>query len=324
MYKQHIERSFRLREVLYRIVALAVPITLGSLVIPLINMIDLSVVPLRLQAAGYSMEEATTLYGLLTGMASSIVQFPLILTISLAMSLVPAISEAQALKNKSLMQRRISMALRITMYFSIPASFGLFILAEPTTAVLFGDAGAAYPLAMMSFGLIFLSLYTTTSGILQGLGYVLEPVKYMFCGAVLKFGLSWFLTADPRLHIGGAALSTVISFLLASFLNISKVGAITGWRLSLGELLFKPLVASIFMSLGVYFGYRFVYGLMLAFLPLRMVQALSLGASISLGLLIFTVLMFLLGGISDQDLRAIPRIGEPLLKAARRLNLIKK
>ena len=324
MYKQAVERSFHLREVLYRIITLAVPITLGSLVIPLINMIDLSVVPLRLHAAGYSTEEATTLYGLLTGMASSVVQFPLILTISLAMSLVPAISETQALKNSSLMRERINLAMRITLYFSIPASFGLFILAEPTTVVLFGDADAAYPLAMMSFGLIFLSLYTATSGILQGLGYVLEPVKYMFFGAILKFGLSWILTADPRLHIGGAALATVISFLLASFLNISKVSAVTGWRLNFGELVLKPLAASVVMSIGVYFCYNSVFGLLPASLPLRLVQALSLAAAILLGLLIFVILLFLVGGVSAQDLRAIPRLGEPLLKMAQRLNLVKK
>lgn len=324
MYKQFVERSFRLREVLYRIIVLAVPITLGSLVIPLINMIDLSIVPLRLQAAGYSIRESTALYGLLTGMASSVVQFPLILTISLAMSLVPAISEAQALKDGSLMRKRINLALRVTSYFSIPASFGLLILAGPITAVLFGDADAAYPLAMMSFGLLFLSLYTSTSGILQGLGYVLEPVKYMFYGAVLKFGLSWVLTADPRLHIGGAALSTVIGFLLASFLNVNKVIAVTGWRLNFGELFLNPLAASAVMSLGVYLTYNFVFTLLPVSLPLRLVQSISLGAAVFLGMLIFVVLLFLSGGISAQDLRSLPRFGKPLLKVARRLNLVKK
>ncbi|MGI6308095.1 MAG: putative polysaccharide biosynthesis protein [Dethiobacteria bacterium] len=324
MHKQAVERSFHLKEVLYRIFALAVPITLGSLVTPLINMIDLSVVNLRLPAAGFTMEEATALYGLLTGMASSVVQFPLILTISLAMSLVPAISEAQALKNSSRVRGRIDLAMRITLYFSIPASFGLFILAEPTTIVLFGDADAAYPLAMMAFGLIFLSLYTSTTGILQGLGYVIEPVKYMLLGAALKFVLSWILTADPRLHIGGAALSTVISFFLASSLNISKVSAVTGWRLDFKGLVLKPLAASVVMSLGVYYCYNIGLGLLPAALPLRLVQALSLAVAIFLGVLIFVVILFLVGGIYAQDLRAIPRLGEPLLKIARRLNLVKK
>ncbi|MGI5823487.1 MAG: putative polysaccharide biosynthesis protein [Dethiobacteria bacterium] len=324
MRRQAVERSFHLREVLYRIFALAVPITLGSLVTPLINMIDLSVVNLRLPAAGFTMREATALYGQLTGMASSVVQFPLILTISLAMSLVPAISEAQALKNITRVRGRIDLAMRVTLYFSIPASFGLFVLAKPTTIVLFGDAGAAYPLAMMAFGLIFLSLYTSTTGILQGLGYVIEPVKYMLLGAALKFVLSWFMTADPRLHIGGAALSTVISFMLASFLNINKVSAVTGWRLDFKELIFKPLAATTVMSLGVYYSYNVALAFLPSTLSARFVQALALTAAIALGLLIFVVALFLLGGIYARDLQAIPHLGGPLLKVARRLNLIKK
>ena len=324
MHRQSIRRTFHLQEVLYRIFALAVPITLGSLVTPLINMIDLSVVNLRLPVAGFTTAEATALYGLLTGMAGSVVQFPLILTISLAMSLVPAVSEAQALKDSFRVRERIDLAMRITLFFSIPASFGLFVLAEPTTTVLFGNVDAAYPLVMMSFGLIFLSLYTSTTGILQGLGYVIEPVKYMLVGAALKFILSWILTADPRLHIGGAALSTVISFLLASFLNINKVSAVTGWRLNFKELVLKPLAASVVMSVAAYSCYNFGLGFWPATLPSRLVQALSLTAAILLGLFVFLIILFLLGGFHARDLQAIPRLGEPLLKIARRLNLVKK
>ena len=40
--------------------------------------------------------EATTQFGYLTGMATSLIRFPIILTTSLAASLVPAVSEAHA------------------------------------------------------------------------------------------------------------------------------------------------------------------------------------------------------------------------------------
>ncbi|RJX28435.1 MAG: polysaccharide biosynthesis protein [Dethiobacter sp.] len=320
--RQLVQRDFSSREVLYRIIALSIPITLGSLVIPLVNMVDLSVVPLRLHEAGYSTEEATALYGQLTGMASSVIQFPLILTIALAMSLVPAISEAQALKNNFLVKARTDLAMRFTLFFSIPASFGLFVLAEPTTLVLFENAPAAYPLALMAFGLIFLSLYTATSGILQGLGYVLEPVKYMILGTVLKIVLSWILTADPRLHIGGAALATVISFLIASLLNIRKVSEVTGWRFNFKELLLKPLTAALFMSWGVHVSYRVALGFFITAFSLRLAQASALFLAIMLGLIIFIMVLFLVGGVREEDLRAIPRLGYPLLKLARRFKLL--
>ena len=320
--KQVVRRDFGIGETIYRILALSIPITLGSLVIPVVNMIDLSVVPLRLHQVGYSTKEATALYGQLTGMANSIIQFPLILTIALAMSLVPAISEAQTLRNDLLVKNRTELAMRFTLFFSIPASFGLYVLAKPTTIVLFENAPAAYPLAMMSFGLIFMSLYIATSGILQGLGYVLEPVKYMVFGTIIKFVLSWYWTADPRLHIGGAALATVASFFIASLLNIRKVSKITGWRFNFNELLFKPLVAASFMAWSVHLAYGTIAGGFLPLFSARLAQALSLLLSILIGLFIFVLVMFLVRAVRKEDLEAVPHIGPHLVKLTRKLNLL--
>lgn len=324
MRNQAMTYNFSWLEVLHRIVVFSIPITLGSLVIPLINLVDLSVVPYRLHVAGFATEQATALYGQLTGMANSLIQFPIILTISLAMSLVPAISEAQALNSPSLIRKRTGLAFRITLFFSIPAAFGLFVLAEPTTAVLFDNVQAAYPLSILAFGIIFLSLYTATSGILQGLGRTLEPVKNMLVGASVKFILSWFLTAVPELNIGGAALSTVIGFSLASLLNIRKVSGLTGWNFVYKDLLLKPLVAALIMSLGSRFCFKFVLGLFLPAMQPRLAQGVSLLAAILAGMFIYALILFLAGGIRREELDSIGRLGQPLKRFAKSLNLLKE
>jgi stage V sporulation protein B len=322
--KQIIQREFSSKDILSRIIYLSIPITLGSLVVPLINLIDLSVVPLRLHEAGYSTAEATSLYGQLTGMANSVIQFPLIITIALSMTLVPAISEAQALKKRNLVEGRTDIAMRFTMFFSIPASFGLYVLAMPTTAVLFDNIPAAYPLSVLSFGFVFLSLYTSTSAILQGLGYVLDPVKYMILGAVLKTAFSWVLTADPRLHIGGAAFATVVSFFVASILNIRKVSQVTGWRFDWKDLLLKPLVAAFFMSWGVGLCYRRIYNLLITVVSLRLAQAMALFTAVILGMIIFGLVLLALGGVREEDLDTVPYLGSMLLKIARRLKILSR
>jgi stage V sporulation protein B len=322
--KQIVQRDLSSKDILSRVIYLSIPITLGSLVVPLINLLDLSVVPQRLHEAGYSTAEATSLYGQLTGMANSVIQFPLIITIALSMTLVPAISEAQALKNRFLVEGRTDIAMRFTMFFSIPASLGLFVLAEPTTAVLFDNIPAAYPLSVLSFGFVFLSLYTSTSAILQGLGYVLDPVKYMIFGAVLKFAFSWVLTADPRLHIGGAAFATVVSFFVASLLNIRKVSQVTGWRFNWKDLFFKPLTAALVMSWGVDLFYGRVYSLLNAIVSLRLAQAGALFGAVVLGMIIFVAVLFALGGIRKEDLHTIPYLGGLFSRITRRLKNAKR
>ncbi len=322
--RQIILKDFSSLQVLYRIAALAIPITLGSLVIPLINLVDLSVVPLRLHQAGFTTAQATALYGQLTGMANSVIQLPVLLTIALAMSLVPAISEAQALGSSSLIRERTGLAMRVTLFFAIPASLGLFILAEPTTLVLFGNVEASYPLAILSFAVVFLSLYTATSGILQGLGRTLDPVKNMLLGAVIKFILSWVLTAMPALHVGGAAFSTVAGFSVASFFNIRKVSMLTGWRFSFRELLLKPLAAAFFMSWGVLISSKLLSPVFGSFISGRVAEALLLISAILLGLAVYVLVLILIGGLTEADLKAIPRLGTPLFRMTRRFRLVKK
>ena len=322
--KQVATRDFRTLPVLYRLAAFSIPITLGGLVIPLINMLDLAVVPLRLQEAGFSTTAATALYGQLTGMANTLIQFPVILTIALAMTMVPAISEAQALQNYALIRWRTALAVRLTFFFSIPAAFGLLILAEPATVVLFDNVSAAYPLRILSFGIIFLSLYTTTSGILQGLGHTFEPVRNMFFGAVVKVALSWYLTAIPELNIGGAAISTLAGFSLSSFLNLRKVAILTNWRFPATELLWRPFGAAFLMSWGVLLSYSLTTRLLGGILSLRMTQAMGLMLAMGVGVFIYGAVLLLLGGVREEDLRAIPRLGPLLLRWTRRLRLLRR
>lgn len=324
MKNQVILRDFSSLQVVYRIAALSIPITLGSLVIPLINLLDLSVVPLRLSEAGYSVMEATALYGQLTGMANSLVQFPIIMTMALAMSLVPAISEAKALNNHILIRNRTDLALRVTLFVSIPSSFGLLVLAKPITFVLFKNVEAAYPLSILSFAVIFLSLYTVSSGILQGLGHTVEPVINMFLGAVLKFIVSWLLTARPELNIGGAAFSTVLGFMLASILNLRQVALLANWRIKIVELLLKPFAAAFFMSWSVYLVYGQTLKVFIPFLAERLAQVVALFLAISGGILVFFVVLLLIGGLRESDLMIIPGLGPPLLKITRRFKLLGK
>ena len=131
--------------IIKRIFSLAIPITFGSLIMPLSTTLDLAVVPRRLQDAGFTPERATALYGQLTGMASSVIYFPSVVTMALSMSLVPAISEAFVLKQRRLITSRTSVAIKLTVLFAFPAAVGLYLLAEPITILLFNNAEAGVP-----------------------------------------------------------------------------------------------------------------------------------------------------------------------------------
>ncbi len=103
--------------IMARIALIAVPLSIGGLVMPVMQLIDATIVPLRLQAAGFSIARATELFGQFSGMANTLINLPTIITISLAVSLVPAISEAMANKSIQQVKTRIEVALWITCLF---------------------------------------------------------------------------------------------------------------------------------------------------------------------------------------------------------------
>jgi stage V sporulation protein B len=319
--QEHFPES--ISRVIGRIFSLAIPVTIGGLVIPLITLIDLAVVPRQLQAAGFDLETARALYGQLTGMAGSVVYFPNVVALALSISLVPAISEAFALQDSALIKSRTAIAVKLTVLFSLPATLGLYLLAEPITMLLFNNAEAGYALAYLSWSVIPLCLYVTTTGLIQGLGRPIIPALNMFYGGLVKTVLAWYLTAIPELNIGGAALASVVGIGVAATLNLIFVARSTGWRARTAEIIFLPMLAVAAMSLVVYATYAGFSHYAEPFLAAGRLNGLATLLAIFLGMLVYGLVLLLTGGLSREELLMVPVIGARLERLAGRLKLLR-
>ncbi len=309
--------------IISRIFSLAIPVTIGGLVIPLISLIDLAVVPRQLQAAGFDLETARALYGQLTGMAGPVVYFPNVVALALSISLVPAISEAFALQNRVLIRSRAAIAVKLTVYFSLPSALGLYLLAEPITVLLYDNAAAGYSLAYMSWSVIPLCLYVTTTGLIQGLGRPIIPAINMFYGGLVKTALAWYLTAIPSLNVGGAALASVIGIGVAAALNLYYVYRLTGWSGRIRELVLLPGLAVIAMSVLVYISYNGILRVAGPLLSAGRLNALATLGAILVGIMVYSLVLLLSGGLSREELLMVPVIGQRLTKLAERLRLVR-
>ncbi len=299
--------SLKVRPVLQEFFGLGVPITLGALVMPLMSFVDWVFVPQRLQAAGFVMERATTLYGQFTTVAMPLVHFPTIITVSLATSLVPAISEAFAVRDETLIQERTSTALRLTVMLGIPAAIGLFVLAEPLTGVIFAEPQAASILQISALGVIFITLQQTSSAILQGIGRTDLPAKNLFLGAICNAVINFTLTGIPAFNIHGAALGTVTGFAVAAALNIIYVKKLTGTLVASPARVGYPALSALVMGFTVYFFHSLM--LSLSANIFRFSGLISLTAAVGLGVLLYGFLLIYSGEIGAQELKLIPGVG---------------
>jgi stage V sporulation protein B len=302
--------------IIYRIVKLALPVSLANIMLPVVSSIDLLIVPARLEVAGYTVEQATELFGYLTGMAIALINLPTILTASLAASLVPAISEAFTLKNPQRIYQRTSTAMRIANLITIPSFVGLGLLATPISQMLYGTPNAGTSIAILSVGIVLLGIHQVTTGVLQGLGHTTIPLVNMVISAVVKIIMSWTLTAIPSLGIKGAAWATNADFGVAALLNMYFVYRYVGFSIDVKDTA-KAAGAAIIMGGVVLLTYDFI-------MTQTLHNTLATIIAIAVGGTVYGIALLLLGGIQERDLERIPKVGPQLVKVLRALHLIRK
>ncbi len=293
--------------IIKRLLKLALPVSLSSLMLPIGANLDLLIVPQRLEAAGFGIRQATELFGYLTGMAVPLVNLAAIFTAAMTISLVPSISESRALRDLAAVRAKIQIAFRVAIIITFPCFMGLFFLAEKVAAIIYNAPGAAGAIKTMSVGILFLGMHQISTGILQGLGRTAIPVINMLLACVAKVLLSWSLTALPFLAIRGAALATVADFAVAAIINMCFIYKLTGYKLPLDNLL-KPLLAAGVMGMAIYGVLFATEGWGLLSVLLAMAAAVP----------VYTLVLTACGGLSRDDLESVPYIGARMLRLGER------
>ncbi|MFU0800068.1 MAG: polysaccharide biosynthesis protein [Xylanivirga thermophila] len=305
-----------------RIANIAIPVTIGAAVMPFISFLDSVIVPGRLQYVGFSKREATSLFGILTGMVNPIINLPTVFTIALGMSLVPAIAESYAMKDRKSIVHKTTIGIKLTMLIGVPASIGMAVLSTPICKLLYAriDADevllAGNLLMILSIAVAFLTLIQTLTAILQGIGRVKTPVRNLFIGAILKVILTIILVGMPSINIKGAAVSTLVCYATAAILDFIAVIRYTKIPFSFSDFLIKPLLASIIMGGCVYFSYDRI------FTALNSNTKATL-LSIIIGILVYAIMLLLTGTIREQDLEMLPK-GRTIARKLKKIGLLRK
>lgn len=223
---------------------------------------------------------------------------------SIAMSLVPAIAGAYQRRDMEFLRHEVELGVRTSMLIGLPSALGLMVLAEPIMLLLYpmqkaSAVSAASSLFLLAFGVIFLSVVQTLTGVLQGLGKQMIPVRNLMIGALAKVILTYTLTGIESINVRGAALGTVVAYMLAAFLNLLAVRQYTGvkfdWKLTVG----KPVSSVLVMSGVVFVIYRLA-------LPAAGNAIATLSAILAGGLIYFSML-FVTGCITEEELLLLPK-----------------
>lgn len=306
--------------ILKKLLYVAIPITIGACVMPLVNMVDSVIVVRRLQVAGFDIDMANSLLGQLSGMAIPIVNLPVVIDQAIGMSLVPSISEAYALNQINRARKEAKTGLKTILLVVLPCTFGLAALATPIMSLLFPSIEATGPaslgtlLFVVAPSAIFLGLVYAQNGILQGMGKPMVPVMALLVGMLFKVVISYTLTGIASVNIIGSGIGTVSAYAVASIIEFIYIKKHMQLKLSPKEFIIKPLLTVITMFVVV----KLSYGVTVGFLG----NALATLISISIGGIVYGLVLLGIGGITKEELMSMPK-GEKIYSILRKFKLMK-
>ena len=299
------------RDILRQLLAIGVPITVGSVSLSVINLLDQSITMGILQTSwGLTEPEAAGLYGTYS-YAGNLFALPAAFIYPLTISLIPAIGAALARGDRSAAGRHTAAAFRLTALLALPAGVGLSVLARPILELLYPAkgaqtlAGAAYHLQILGIGSIFVCLMALSNGILQAYGREKVPLWTLLAGGGLKIALNYLMISNPDYGIRGLPVSTLCCYALITVLNLGAIARYVPERPDYFRVFSRPGLAALGMGAAAWWLHRLLTDL----LPGGLATLLA----VALAAVIYAGAALLLGAVGREEAMALPG-GERLVR----------
>ena len=307
--------SKTVRATMEELLTIAIPITIGSAGLQVINLIDNALIMRRLQdAAGFNYEAAKGLRGLY-GTAQTLFNLPSALVMPFTISLIPAIAACMAKKDRKGALSTENSGIRIMTLLILPCGVGLCVLGQPIVRLLYSSnytnadiATAGNLLSIVSIAVILNGLVLLLNAIMQAHGFVSLPVINMIVGGIVKVIVNFILVGIPEINIYGAPIGTVISFLVITVLDILCLNRTIKDPPNVLKLMARPALACLFMGMAAYS----VDGLLSEVMSPKLSCIFGIMAAVG----VYAILVLALKIITYEDCLLLPK-GEKIAKLLR-------
>ena len=289
---------------------IGIPITIGSSVISLINLVDAKLVLNRLQtAAGVSYFNAKNLYGIY-GKAQTLSNLPGAFIVPLTISIIPAITALVVKGSHKEASRLSSASLRVAALVYMPMGVGLAVLSEPIMRVIYPTGNAAGPLllALLGIGTLFVCLASMSTAVLQASRLELWPILSMLAGGAAKILVNYTLVGDPKVGIYGAPIGTLACYAVMCAMNALFLRFRPAEPVRVLPALWRAALSSAIMGAvawGVYAGLSAVLG------ASWKATVLAVAAAVIAAAAVYLIAAVKTRAVTGDDLRLIPH-GEKL------------
>ena len=300
------ERGKSNKELLKTILGISIPITVSSLISVISGVIDTATVSnciqIAYEAPDMTKEALEALAMESTGILSKVdtlVSFPLAINLAFSTALVPAVSEALAIKDKKTASRRLSFSFFASLIIILPCSLGFIALADPILKMLYPTASNGAGVFMIaSVSMILTALSQTMTGGLYGVNQSKIPAIAAGLGAAIKFILNMILIRNPNIGIYGASISSFVYAIIVFFISYKVMNRCVNMHIKFRKHILKPVLSAIGMGLIV-LGAHKLFNMALG-------NTISTILAILVGAISYCALILITKTLTKEDILMIP------------------
>ena len=303
------------RSTMKELLSIAVPITLGSAGLQIINLFDTMIYMRRLTGALQWTEKMADSAKGVYNFCQTVFALPCSFIPTITIAVIPAITASLTRKDLAEAKATSESSVRTMALMAMPCAAGLFVMAEPVIRLLCSTYTedkiqlAATMLAILGLTVIFNSLVLLLNAIMQAHGDVVTPVVNMLIGGIIKIIVNYILVGQPNLNIVGAPIGTFICYISITALDLIAMKRHISARPAIFKNIIRPGLASAIMGAATFMVYRVLSN---AISSWKLACLLSLAFAVVL----YAVLVVFLRCLTYEDCMLLPK-GEKIAKILR-------
>jgi stage V sporulation protein B len=254
---------------------------------------------------------ATSLYGSF-GMAIQLLLLPTVLSSSLSSVVIPAVSEAAAMRNARLVSHRLNQVIQITFLIALPATVFLMLSGHDLAITLYKDTLAGSLLIYIAPLCAFIYIRDPLSALLQGLNKATLSAAISLTTSGVRMYAIYYFISHTQDGIFGVAKATAIAAVLSTMLSFYFVRKFVSLSIDFTKL------AKMIIATG------------LATIPIHQVHALlpetwpslHILGSVITGCIVYTLALVYLKVLPVKTVERIPWIGHIMAELLQRMPFV--
>lgn len=238
----------------------SLPLTFGGVVLPLSHAVEALFIITLLMRAGISHENATALYGLQTGIVGAILNFPLIISLAVAVSLLPNLAFLATQGDIEGQKKMIKKAFLAMWFILLPLVLGIMSVSGVLYPLIYPKIinnylKIALQLTLLSgISIILTAIMQFLLSLLQANGYFTYSLIFSILGGIGKIVILFITAPLKEISIFSIAISNITLALVVSICILIKLSNLIKFPffdivLPLLSAFIMYMVVKIFLSL---------------------------------------------------------------------------